>query len=363
MATSASSGEIGLGGGANTFVPSFSPATGQIQVEFTRSPNRFAITRYAQLVPVQQMAGYFLRIDEEETVRIVGNADFVWPLGEDRPTGINNDFEFWKFVTQRFQTSFSLPDETAKQASWDVVASHARIAAARMMTLRTKRAADMLSTAGNYAATYTSFNAANGAGHYSTSTALINGVATAASGTYADGIQVLFRTAIEKIVLATAGVVGPNDIVAVMNPATARKIAATDGVRDYIKNTPHALNFLTGDQTFATYGLPSTLFGIGGLVVDDSVYVSTRKSATTAGTKKFFFGDTTPAIAFVSRPGGMVANEGPSFSTVSIFAYEDMTVETMADPWNRRLRGSVVDNSAIEMTAPLAAVYCADISS
>ena len=360
MATSASSGEIAIGGGSNAYTPTFSPATGQIQVEFTRSPNRFAITRYAQIVPVQQMAGYFLRIDEEETVRVVANQDNAWPLGEDRPTGINSDFEFWKFQTQRFQTSFHIPQETARQAQWDVVASHARIAATKMMTLRTKRAAAMPSDSGSYINNYSSYNAANAVGYYSTSTALINGAATASS---TDNVQTLFRTAIEKIVLGTAGVVGPNDIIAVMNPIAARRLAGCDGVRDYIKNTPHALNFLTGDQTFATYGLPNNLFGVGGVVVDDSVYVSTRKNLASVATKKFFFGDTTPAIAFVSRPGGLVGNEGPSFSTVTVFAYEDMTVETMEDPWNRRVKGSVVDNSAIEMTAPLAAVYCADITS
>jgi hypothetical protein len=50
--------EYGIGGGPNTFVPTFSPATGQIQVEFTRSVNRFPITQYAQIVPVTQMSGY-----------------------------------------------------------------------------------------------------------------------------------------------------------------------------------------------------------------------------------------------------------------------------------------------------------------
>lgn len=70
--------EVAPGGGLNTFIPTFSPATGQIQIEFTRSPNKFAITRYAQLVPVQQMAGFFLRIDEEETARVVQTQDQLW---------------------------------------------------------------------------------------------------------------------------------------------------------------------------------------------------------------------------------------------------------------------------------------------
>jgi hypothetical protein len=68
-------------------------------------------------------------------------------------------------------------------------------------------------------------------------------------------------------------------------------------------------------------------------------------------------------MVFVSRPGGLIGNEGPSFSTATIFAYEDMTVETMDDPWNRRVRGSVTDNSATVLTAALSGLYIADANS
>lgn len=353
--------EYGIGGGLNTFVPTFSAATGQIQIEFTRSVNRFPITQYAQIVPVQQMSGYYLRIDEEETARVVNTQDLQWPLGEDRPTGINSDFEFNQFTCQRFQTSFSIPQETARQAQWDVTASHARIAAAKMMTHRAYRAATTLTTSGNYSSAPSSYSASNGVGYYSNVSYLINDNVIG-TGPATDAVQVLFRTAMEKIVQATNAVVGPQDIIAVMNPTTARLLASTDGVRDYIKNTPHALNFLKGDVTFSAYGLPSNLFGVGNIVIDDTVRVSNRKGSTKA--TSFFYGtETAPGIAFISRPGGLVGNEGPSFSSLTTFAYEDMTVETMEDPWNRRVRGSVTDNSAIVMTAPLASLYVADLTS
>ena len=340
--------EYGVGGGLNTFVPTFSPATGQIQIEFTRSVNRFPITQYAQIVPVQQMSGYYLRIDEEETARVVNTQDLQWPLGEDRPTGINSDFEFNQFTCQRFQTSFNIPQETARQAQWDITASHARIAAAKMMTHRAYRAATTLTTAGNWT---TSVN------YFAAATDLVSGLTNGIQGT--DGVQAVVRAAIEKIVQNTVGAVGPQDILMIVNPITARLMATSDGVRDYIKNTPHALNFLKGDVTFAAYGLPSNLFGLGGVVVDDTVRVSTRKGG--ANTRGFFYGSSTaPGIVFVSRPGGLVGNEGPSFSTLTTFAYEDMTVETMEDPLNRRVRGSVTDNSAVVLTAPLSGLYIAD---
>lgn len=341
--------EVGIGGGLNTFIPTFSAATGQIQIEFTRAVNRFPITQYAQIVPVQQMSGYYLRIDEEETARVVNTQDYQWPLGEDRPTGINSDIDWLQFTCQRFQSSFHIPQETARQAQWDVVASHARIAAAKMMTHRSFRMATQLTTSGNYT---------TGSNYFANATDLVTGV----NITSADGVQQIIRAAIEKIVQNTVGAVSPKDIILVVNPITARIMATSDGVRDYVKNYPAALSFLKGDDTFAAYGLPQTLFGLGGVVVDDTVRVSTRKGG--ANTRGFFYGTSTaPGMVFVSRPGGLVGNEGPSFSSATVFAYEDMTVETLDDPWNRRVRGSVTDNSATVLTAPLSALYIADANS
>jgi hypothetical protein len=342
--------EVGIGGGLNTFIPTFSAATGQIQIEFTRSVNRFPITQYAQIVPVQQMSGYYLRIDEEETARVVNTQDYQWPLGEDRPTGINSDIDWLQFTCQRFQSSFHIPQETARQAQWDVVASHARIAAAKMMTHRSLRMATELTTTGNYT---------TGTNYFANASDLV----TSTNITSTDGVQQIIRAAIEKIVQNTVGAVSPKDILLVVNPTTARILATSDGVRDYVKNYPAALSFLKGDDTFAAYGLPQTLFGLGGVVVDDTTRVTTRKG-NSSPSRSFLYGTSTaPGMVFVSRPGGLVGNEGPSFSSATIFAYEDMTVETLEDPWNRRVRGSVTDNSAAVLTAPLSALYIADANS
>lgn len=344
--------EIGIGGGPNTFVPTFSPATGAIQIEFTRSVNSFALTQYAQIVPVSQTKGYYLKIDEEETARVVNTQDLQWPLGENRPTGVNSDFDFVSWTTQRFQSSFAIPYETSKQAQWDVVASHARIAAQKMMTLRSYRAASALTNSSNWTA---SLN------YFTTATALGAGAYTSSGN-----VQKIIRLACEKIIQNTVGVVRPQDILMIINPTTARLLAATADVTDYVKNYPAALEYLRGSRTFGLYGLPSDMYGLGGVVVDDTVRVSNRKIPNTTGTSRGFFYNNSsnkPQMVFVSRPGGLVGNEGPSFSTCSIFAYEDMTVETSDDPWNRLTKGSVVDNSTIEVTAPLSGLFIDDITS
>jgi hypothetical protein len=218
-----------------------------------------------------------------------------------------------------------------------------------MMTHRSFRMATQLTTSGNYT---------TGSNYFAAATDLVTGV----NITSTDGVQQIIRAAIEKIVQNTVGAVSPKDILLIVNPITARILATSEGVRDYVKNYPAALSFLKGDDTFAAYGLPQTLFGLGGVVVDDTVRVSTRKGG--ANTRGFFYGTSTaPGMVFVSRPGGLVGNEGPSFSSATVFAYEDMTVETLDDPWNRRVRGSVTDNSATVLTAPLSALYIADSNS
>ena len=95
-------------GGSNTFVPTFSEATGQIQVEFTRSPNSFPITQYCKLIPVSKSTGYYLSLDTAEASRIVSNNDYVWRDGNDAPEGNQVDHDFTSFTTDRFANTFTL---------------------------------------------------------------------------------------------------------------------------------------------------------------------------------------------------------------------------------------------------------------
>jgi hypothetical protein len=55
----------------------------------------------------------------------------------------------------------------------------------------------------------------------------------------------------------------------------------------------------------------------------------------------------------VARPGSIeaVAGSGPSFSTVTMFTLEEMTVEQKDDADNRRYVGHVVDDYDVVMTA------------
>ena len=342
--------DIGLGGGLNTFVPTFSEATGLIQTEFTRNVKTFALNRYTKLVPVTQTSGYYLRINSDEAVRVVSENDFAWAYGEDRPTGINNDFEFTQYTTKRFEKGFTIPYETARVAAWDIVAQHARSRASQLMTLRTNRALGVLTDSANWTASTNYFVDYDAL----TSESTASGIYTSGNDS---GVQKLFQKASEKILINTGGAVQMNDIIAVMSPATAFKISQTAGMRDILKYQA-GVNLAQGNGVFSRYGLTPTLFGIGDVVIEDAVKITSQKGATKAASYILAL-DT---VLFVSRPQGLVGVEGgASFATFTNFVYEDMTVETMDDPKNRRTAGSIVDNYAPVLTAPLAGLLVANI--
>jgi hypothetical protein len=345
--------DVSIGGGLNTFVPTFSEATGLIQTEFTRNVKSFALNRYSKLVPVTTVSGYYLKINSDEAVRVIDEKDFRWAYGEDRPTGVNNDFDFAQFTTKRYEKGFHIPYETAKVASWDIVAQHARSRATQLMTLRTNRMLDVLTTAGNWT---------SGTNYFADFDTFVNQTNTA-NGVYQDdsstatGVQRLFQTAIEKIMINTGGAVQPQDIVCVMGPQTAFKLSQTAQLRELIKYT-QGVQLMQGQGNFSRYGLSPSLFGIGDIVIEDAVKVTSAKGATRAAS--YILG--TDKVLFLSRPQGLVGVEGgANFATVTNFVYEDMTVETFDDPRSRRTVGSIVDNSVPEITAPLAGLYIANI--
>jgi hypothetical protein len=336
-----------VGGGLSTYIPSTNDlATGALQVEFTRSVNTFPLTRYAQIVPVSKMTGFYLRQDATDNVRVTDQNEFIWPLGNDRPTGKQNAFDFFQYTTQRFAFPFYIPQETTQQAAWDVVAQHARSRAQLAMTRRAMSAATALSTAGNWGTNYTTAAGSNGpAGSGWTATGSWDGSTVA--NKY---IQKSIQQAMQIVGRTTGGAVSPSNLILVISPNVATKVAQSPEVQEFTKYNPSSPSFLQGSDTYSRWGIPPTLFGLADVVVDDSVKVTSKKGASST-TYDYVLGN---GAYFVSRPGGLVGVEGAnSFSTVQIFAYEDMTVEQFNDPMNRRIEGRVIDNSTTEIVAPV----------
>lgn len=334
-----------VGGGLSTYIPSTNDlATGALQVEFTRTVNSFALSRYAQLVPTTKMQGYYLRQDTTDNMRVTDPNEFMWSLGNDRPVGKQNSFDFVQYTTARYAFPFYIPQETATQSVWDVVAQHARTKAQLAMTRRSIAAATLMGTAANWgqnqvsAANVTAQGWTSVGGQWTGSTVL---------GKF---IQKSIQQVMQLVNYSAGGAVSPNQLIMVISPKVALAISQSPEVAAYVVNNPSTLQFLQGSDTYSRWGIPPTLFGLGDVVVDDSVKVTSKRGAATTAYASCL-GD---GAYFVSRPGGLVGVEGAnSFSTLQIFAYEDMTVEQFSDPLNRRLEGRVIDNSVPAIVAPV----------
>lgn len=322
------------------YIPSHE-ASGSLVIEFSRNPNKFALNQYVKIVPVTRDVGYYAKITAEEAARVLdttGTKHF-WADGQEAPMGDDQleSFEFDKYATRRYVYPFTLGQKTINQASWDILASHSRIAAQKAMTNRTQLVNTVLATGGNWG------------GNTSTASALVGGYLDQSTSTTML-IQTMILTVAESILKATLGVVQLSDMVMILNPTTARRLAKSQEIVDHIKQSPFALAQVRGDvpNQNGKWGLPDTLYGVK-VVIEDAVKVTSRKGATVA--RSFIHGD--GSILFVSRPDGIMGVEGqPSFATVTLFVYEEMSVEQMADPNNRRTSGRVVDDFATEITAP-----------
>lgn len=333
-----------LPGGMNTFIPNHE-ATGNLVINFSRNPNKFALNRYAQIVPVKQTIGYYMNITVEEAGRIVDSdlSNLAWPDGNDAPTGEDGTeyFNFLQYICQRIAPTFRLGEMGVQQATWDVVAQHAAIKAQQAMTARTQRAMNQVQDSSKWGTHTSAVSSISGnTGNWLQST------------TARQDIKRSLNFAAESILDDTLGAVEPSEISLVIGSGMAKSLAETQEIVDYIKGSPMALAQIRGElpSRNAIYGIPDTLYGFP-VEVDITRKVTSRKGATRAATS--VLDNTKPFMC--SRPGGMVGVAGaPSFSTISIFVWEknDMLVETKNDTDNKRVVGRVVDTAAAVVTAP-----------
>lgn len=337
------SGTPVLPGGSNTYVRTLE-ASGRLVTGYSRNPKDFALNKYVQLRDVTKDSGFYLKITTEEAGRILTSdlSDFVWPDGADRPQ--NNDgtelFSFADYRTQRYDYAYKLGRKATEQADWGITESHQKIKAQQAMTARTARVHATLATAANWEAD-----------HIKDVTTItgVTGPWDADTSTRGD-IQKSLDYASEIIMKATLSVVKKKDLVLVINPATAHKIAETQAIREHIKQSTYALPQMQGDNSqWDQYGLPDKLYGYN-IVVEDAVKVTSRRGATTT-TRGYVMADGVGYL--LARPGGLVAppGGGPSFSTATLFLYEDMSVEEFDDEKNRRIEGHVVDDFSAGVTA------------
>ena len=335
---------------SSVFIPNWE-ASGRLQVGYSRNPKKFPLMRWAQLVETPKIVGYYMKLSPQEAARVVAPQDYEWNRGAVRPMrpeGLEQ-FNYVEFRTKRRDYGFTIDDDTDDLADWEVVEVHAQIHAAKAMTARTIDALSVLTTTTNWTvAGGTDVDLS--ADHTATATAAAGGKFDAGTST-APYFKIGLDKAAVLINLDTVGVVTTNMLHVLMNPNTARKIAESAEVHDYLKGSPDALaEIQMGQSPNGRYGLPSSMYGYP-VIVDDTVKVTSRKGDTLA--KAFAFPDAT--VAMVARMGELEAPYGgPAFSTLTIFWYkDDMTLERFHDPQNRLISCHVVRDDVSVLTSPL----------
>jgi len=334
-------------GPSNVYIRSHEHSNKMV-IDFARNIKKFAVNKYTQVVPVEKIGGYFLRMTVEEAGRLI-HADlrtYVWYDGQEAPEGIdgNESFEFFPFTAKRYAYGFRLGDLTINQASWNILDQHASIHSRKAMTARTQLAISALTNTANYSVS-----------HVLDVSAIANNTGNWAQSTTArQDIKRSLQTAAELILDDTLAAIEMDDLVVVINSALAAELTQSQEITDYIKGSPDALaqvkGELPGENTM--YGLPNKLYGFP-LVVEATRKVTSKKGATTA--KSQVLAKATPFM--VARPGGLVGvADAPNFSTCVGFAQEEMTVETLRDANNRRTKGRVVDTITYDIVAPASGV-------
>jgi len=336
-------------GVSNTYVP-VALAGDKLTVDFARDPKRFKIARYSQVIPVERDTGYYLWLSPDDAGRILYSdlREFVWYDGADAPRRMDaqREFEFRPYRTQRYSYEFVLGWKAVQQATWDVVAAHARAAAQRAMTARTQAAVNVLFDESQYDSTHVIDVNTTYGGKWTTSDSSTRRILKS------------LNDAADIILNDTLGAVTKDDLVVVMGTSVAKAVAQAPEILELLRYQA-GWDFVRGvtERTNVSYGVPEILYGYT-VVVDETRKVTSRKGGTRTVESVF------PAdkVVMLARPGGMEGTANViNFAALVFFMKEEMTVEVKEDADNRRTLGRVVEDFDCRLVAPAAAVILKNV--
>jgi hypothetical protein len=307
-------------------------------------------------MPVTKSLAHYVRLDPTTATRLVGGSaeEFAFADGDPAPAlrrggGFDGNVgqDFPSYSCSRFAPYFGLGNMAIEQAEYQVIAANARAMATRAATIRAQKVMNVINNAANYANTDTATDLGGGKWDVSSSTLLY--------------IKKSINKAVRAIALSTGGCLQDEDLCLVIGVDTAQAINTSDEIQGILQRSPFALESIEGRPTInAKWGLPSQLYGLN-LVVDDTVITESNLGA--ASTDSTFCFPRTDAAVF-ARPGnpqGFVelptdSNEAMTFGALTVFSMEDLSIQIEPDhPLSRRQIGQSVENSDVQMTAPVSA--------
>jgi hypothetical protein len=356
--------------GFNAFV---AEATGQV-IAFVRDPSKYKYNQYTQLVKSPATVGLYYKLHVDDVQRLTDLNETAWEDGAKRPNPNKGDgirFEPTEFQCVRHDFPFSIgwkALDMGQRSGLKLLIAHSTLMRNKAQMHRTQRLITLLETAGNWSGNTAAANTLNGGfGQWD----LASNDPT--SPFYLAIKKTLDAVAI-KIHLKTNGAVGnfgdaeDSGLRLIVSPNAATKMSQTDEIRDMLKQSPFAMDQITGKKAGqnAKWGLPERIYGWD-LVVEDAVRVNNNPvaagtEATLLTQKVFIKGDDSAVV--VSRPGGLDGEYGaPSFSTVQLYHLQEMDLETFDDTKHRLTEGHVSIDDKEVLAAPQSGFLITDILS
>lgn len=325
----------------STVIPLFE-LSGDLRVAYGRNLEK-SYNRYSKVTPVKSRVGNFMRFNPKDLARLVNlEQDMNWPLGTPAKTGYNNTQGFTSapFRTDRKQAAVTLDKTVVDVSSFPIMKTHTSALAQKMHTYMAYRICSALTTTANFDASHV-FTATTASG-----TGVLSG------GTTADPrIKNAFDYAARIIQADTYGAVNWTNLSVLMNSTTAQKLSSTREIREYVMQQASSRDYIEmkGGEARGIFGLPSVLYGYK-VIVEDIFYNPANKN-NSGETATPVMPDNT--IVVLLNEGDLEVPEGASsFATCHRFAYEEYTLETKDDTWNRLVDMRCVMDFDVQIVAP-----------
>lgn len=328
------------------------PVPTGMAIALVRNPKKFPFLNYMQLVPAPELTFMYFKLHPDDPARLKAVDEHAWAYDDYAPSGRGTNYngDWTSSTIRRWAFAWQLGEQTMrvwKKNALDPKMLYDQLTVHKANLHRAQRCIDVVT-----GATY----------EQSASLQTLLGSASAfwdkSSGEEFDGggvanpnFQVIKKSFVainRRLHLATNGVASLDNMVCIIPPSVAEKLAYAGEIVNLLKQSPYA-NKLIDDVQYAKWGIPECLYGVK-MVVEDTprVFLNLEADGTsiadvTVSSERDYIltGDT---VYFGLRPEGMDGGIGMrSFSTWQLYHFEgEVKVQAFSDPENELVKGRVV---------------------
>lgn len=366
-------------GWQNTYIPGYmgdGAAQERLLIGYGLNEDTVALNKWVTVIPSDKPKAYYPVFNSSDFVRLkntTGN-DRRWMDGTERPTAMQGvRFTNREFTLQRYGESTFIGDMAEDLSEiGSLITLNQEQLASRALVWRSILAAAVVTDPTKY---FTTASPTTYDNYFATWTSMIATLCGASPKPYPTGyfganlyagtiavpvVKRFLGHCIKEISRRTNGRVGEKDLLFLINPTTALKLAATEEFQAYLAQQSNSLAVLKGDNpeyTNGTFGLPNPLYSLK-VVSDATTYtLGAPIEASTAdadyGLQQYVIPD--DFIAVLARPGsvaGMKNSRG--FSAIALFQNTKRALKptTFPDQRSQRFEVAVEDMFGVDMVAP-----------